>query len=133
MQIREGNNIIQAVATLDNKVDTMAWTVMVNNGIASFPPGQGLHYLSQLRLEHLIEVEAGWTKISYLDFVTRKEFREPVKYDYTLTFVGNEYSKTAIPLPEGLDVKIEPSSFVGAPFGSAISARSGVTGFATAG
>jgi hypothetical protein len=115
LQIREGNNIIQAVAMLDNQLDTMSWTVMVDKGNVIFPPGQGLHYLSQLRLEHLIEVESGWTKINYIDFETRKEFRETVKYAYTLTFVGKEYSKTAMTLPEGLNVTIKPPWFIGCP------------------
>ena len=115
IQLREGNNIIQAVATLDNQVDTMSWTIIVDNGNITFPPGQGLSYLSELRLEHVIEVNAGWTKINYVDFETRKEFREPVKYAYTLTFVGKEYSKITIPLPEGLDVTIKPPWFIGCP------------------
>lgn len=115
VQFREGNNIIQAVAMLDDQVDTMGWTVMVDDGIISFPPGQGLHYLSELRLEHLIEVNAGWTKISYIDFETRKEFREPVKYAYAITFVGKEYSEITIPLPEGLEVTIKPPWFIGCP------------------
>jgi len=113
--LREGNNIIRAEATLNGQTDSMAWTLLVENGIVSPPPGQGLGNFSVLRHEHLVEMKRGDKITIDVTLETRKEFRGKEEIIYSIYPVANEYSEDEIPINNGMEIKIDPSSFIACP------------------
>jgi len=111
----EGNNVIQAVATLNNKTDSIARTILVENGIITFPPGQGIEYVSILRMEHIVVIDRGDKATIDVTLETRKEFRRNEEINYSIYPVTKEYSEDEIPITNGMEIKIDPSNFIACP------------------
>lgn len=111
----EGNNIIQAIATLNDKTDSIAETVLVENGIITFPPGQGIQYVSILRMENIVAMERGDKATVDVTLETRKDFRDKVEINYLIYPVANEYSEDEITIAKGMEITIDPSSFIACP------------------
>lgn len=114
VQFKEGINAVEAVATLGEQTDSERYHLDVcREGIFGFPH-EGF-YQSILIFDRVIEMKAGETKILDVTFDVGKEIRQSEEFTYTISFVGKVYSEIAIPIPEGLDVIIEPSHFIGCP------------------
>lgn len=115
VQLKEGWNVVKAVAVLGEQTDSMDYQLTVYSEGISVSPHEELGYQSILMFDRVVEMKAGDTKIIDVMFDVRKEIMQPEEFTYTISFVGKEYSESAIPMPEGLDVIIEPSHFIGCP------------------
>lgn len=113
--LKEGNNIITAVAILGDQTDSVSETVLVTATDMTLPPGQGLAYLSMLLFEQSVEIKAGESKTTIITFESRKSIRQPEEVVYQIQMVASEYSKTVLPFPKGLNLTIAPSRFMACP------------------
>jgi heat shock protein HslJ len=119
IQLKEGSNSIQAVATLGEKTDEVTYIVGVGEDGKMFAvPGLGsggLRYQWQVMLTDSLELEADQTILTILTLEVRKSIRESETFTYTIHRVEGEYSENEIPVPEGMEVEISPSQFTVCP------------------
>lgn len=105
----EGSNSIKAVATLGDERDEVFILYMVENGYPNPVPGYSHFFASSLKYEHEITIKAGETGTIDVLLETRKS--GPGEYSGKPFYVSREYSKDALPMPEGLEVSLEPARF----------------------
>ncbi len=120
IQLKEDSNSIQAVATLGEMTDEITYAVGVNEDGRMYPipglGGGGPRYQSRVNYEESLELQAGETISTVLALDVRKDIRERETFTYTIHYVAGEYSdEGALPLPEGMEVTIEPLQFTVCP------------------
>ncbi len=109
VQLVEGSNSVKAVATLGNERDEVYILYAVENGDPNPVPGYSHFFASSLKHEHEITIKAGETGTIDVLLETRKS--GPGEYSGKLFYVSRVYSIDALPMPEGLEVSLEPARF----------------------
>lgn len=112
-KLKEGSNSIKAVATLGDEQDEVYILFMVENGYPNPVPGYSIFFHASLDYEHKIILKAGETKRLPLTLKTKKD--GPGRFSGRLVRVDREYGLIPQPMPEGLDVYLEPSEFLAYP------------------
>jgi len=80
------------------------------------PPGRFITQLSQTFFEDSAQLKAGETKSLDVLLSTKKDFGPgPHEVSYTLFRVARGCGADEIPMPEGLEVSIEPTKFMAYP------------------
>jgi len=118
VQLQEGNNTIEAVATLGEERDDSAYDIILNpEGQIISPPGGGggTRYLSRILHDQSIQVEAGEQKTIDVALEVRKGIPDTTGFSYKLSMVIAEYDENIMPSLEGLGIYIEPTSFTAYP------------------
>ncbi len=77
------------------------------------PPGKALLEAARIALDDSIELKAGETKVLDVTLETLKH--GPGEVSYKIFRVAREYGKDEIPMPEGLEVSMEPTKFMAYP------------------
>ncbi len=112
-KLKEGSSSITAVATVGDERDEVYISFMVENGYPSPVPGYSIFFHASLDYEHKIILKAGETKQLPLTLKTRKD--GPGRFSGRLVHVDREYGLIPQPMPEGLDVYLEPPEFIAYP------------------
>jgi len=77
------------------------------------PPGKSLLEAARIEFDDFVKLKAGETKSLDVTLETLKH--GPGEVAYTISRVAKEYDEDKLPMPEGLDVSIEPSKFTAYP------------------
>ncbi len=112
-KLKEGSNSIKAIATLGDEQDEVYILFMVENGVLGYVPGYSIFFTASLDYEHKITLKAGETKQLPLTLKTKKE--GPGGFSGRLVHVDREYGLIPQPMPEGLDIYLEPPEFIAYP------------------
>jgi len=105
----EGSNSIETVATLGDEQDEAFILYAVENGNPMRAPGYSHWFGTQMRYDDSVALEVGGTKLIDVRLETRKD--GPGEYSGKLFYVSRESSEDELPMPEGLEVSLEPSRF----------------------
>jgi len=116
VQLAVGSNGIEAVATLGEQTDSWTIGIIVSpEGWLQYPPGGagGPRYLSELFHDDSTTLGPGETKLLDVTLDVKKPHGGPGprEISYTLFRVAREYGEDEIPMPEGLEVSVEPTRF----------------------
>ena len=111
INLHQGNNIIQAVATLDDQMDTDQWTILVENGIIGFPPGQGMGRYTEIDFIHSVQIGVDQLGVLNINAEIRKDIWKPGYISFYIFRVEAVYKENEIALPEGMTISIEPAEF----------------------
>jgi hypothetical protein len=76
-------------------------------------PGKSLLESARLLYADSVELEAGETKSIDVTLDTRKD--GPGEFSYQVFRVDREYGEVRLPLPDGLEISVEPPSFTANP------------------
>jgi len=109
----EGSNSITAVATLGDERDEVYILFAVENGTPGPVPGYSHFFAGRERHESEIAIKAGDTGTIDVFYETRKS--GPGEYSGKVFYVSGEYSVEALPMPQGLEVSLEPNNFTTYP------------------
>jgi len=109
----EGSNSITAVATLGDERDEVYILYWVENGYPISAPGYSHFFATREKYEQEITIKAG--EIGTIDILLETRKSGPGEYSGKAFYVSGEYSKEALPMPEGLEVSLEPARFKTCP------------------
>ena len=84
-----------------------------NNNLREVPPGKSLLEMARFMTPDMVELSVGETKEFNITAETRKN--GPGEVTYSFFRVKRVYSDGEIPMPDGLNVSIEPSTFMAYP------------------
>ena len=113
VQLNVDTNGIEAAATLNWKEDRMSYLIGLSpEGKLFHIPGWIIFYTSMNTMyDHEIQLKAGEIKSVDVNLEVRKSISEPRGFYYNIYRVGGEYRENELPMPEGLEISIEPSRF----------------------
>ena len=113
VQLKEGSKGVEAVATLDGKEDSMSYLIGLSpEGKILRVPGWSIFYMSKGHYENDVQLKAGETKSLDFTLYTKNDIRWPSQFSYEIYKVGGEYEEDKLPMPDGLEMFMEPSSFM---------------------
>lgn len=125
IQLKEGSNSIQAVATLEEKTDEITYLVGVTEeGRMYAVPGLGsggTRYISRVLYENSVELKTGETIVMPLTLEVKKDITGAELFTYTISRTSGEYAEDTLAMPDGLEVSIEPSELTVCPNTTSIS------------
>jgi len=111
IKLEEGNNIVHAVATLGDESDGSQWTLLLENGVIRYPPGQNLGDNSRFVFDSAITMRVGHTAVIDIDADIGKDIQKPSNFRFSICRVGAEYHEVEIAMAEGMNASIEPAGF----------------------
>ncbi len=115
IQLKEGSNSIQALATLGEQTDEITYLVGVTSEGKMFAvPGLGSggpRYHSWVSLDHAVELKPGETQSSEITLEVKKDIQEPDSFDFNIFRVSGEFSQLPLPDEMKLEMIIEPADF----------------------
>ena len=117
VQLNENSKGVKAVATLDGKEDSMSYYLigLSPEGRLGPVPGWRIFYMSKGHHENDVQLKAGETKSLDFTLETKNDIRWPSQFSYEIYKVGGEYEEDKLPMPDGLEMFMEPSSFMAYP------------------
>lgn len=116
VQLNENSKGVKAVATLDGKEDSMSYLIGLSpEGRLLHVPGWRYFYMSKGHYDHDVQLKAGETKSLDFTLETKNDIRWPSQFSYEIYKVGGEYEEDKLPMPDGLEMFMEPSSFMAYP------------------
>jgi len=117
VQLNENSKGVKAVATLDGKEDSMSYLLigLSPEGRLGPVPGWHIFYMSKGHHEDDVQLKAGETKSLDFTLETKNDIRWPSQFSYEFYKVGGEYEEDKLPMPDGLEMFMEPSSFMAYP------------------
>jgi nitrogen fixation protein FixH len=107
--LNEGSSKVEAVATLGGERDEVYILYMVENGILGHVPGYSHFFAAREKYEQEITITAG--EKGSIDILLETRKSGPGEYSGKAFYVSGEYSKEALPMPEELEVSLEPNNF----------------------
>lgn len=116
VKLKEDTKRIEAVATLDGQEDRMFYLIGLSpEGQLLHVPGWRIFYMSKGHYDHDVQLKAGETKLLDFTLETKNDIRWPSQFSYEIYKVGGEYEEDKLPMPDGLEMFMEPSSFMAYP------------------
>lgn len=116
VQLKENSKGVEAVATLDGQEDKMFYLIGLSpEGQLLHVPGWRYFYMSKGHYENDVQLKAGETKSLDFTLETKNDIRWPSQFSYEIYKVGGEYEEDKLPMPDGLEMFMEPSSFMAYP------------------
>jgi len=127
VQLKEGFNNIETIATLDEEVDSVVYHAIITpDGGWTYPPGGagGSRYLSSVSHDNLVTLKAGETGQLSTVLDVQKGIQSKADFTYRVVRVAQEYPQILDPngsgldevlMPEGMKVNVEPSGFAAYP------------------
>ena len=116
VQLKEGARGVEAVATLDGREDRMFYLIGLSpEGRLLHVPGWRYFYMSKGHYEDDVQLKAGETKSLDFTLETKNDIHWPSQFSYEIYKVGGEYEEDKLPMPDGLEMFMEPSSFMAYP------------------
>jgi len=122
IRLKEGSNSIQAVATLGEQTDEITYLIGVTSEGKMFAvPGLGSggpRYHSRVSFANSVELKPGEIKSLAVTLDVKKDIHEPGSFSFNIFRVSEEFSQLPLPdemkqsLPSGLEILIEPASFM---------------------
>jgi len=108
----EGNNIIEATASFYGSEDTSKYTILVEDGTLTYPPGQGSDYFPYWDIKQSISVNPGQSIAIETNYHSEKSIQGEIPQNTTFKFqaVVKEYSLESVLLPAGINISLTPST-----------------------
>lgn len=113
VQLTVDYHSITAVVELNGVEDSYSYLILVSSeGHLNPVPGWRSFYMGRTIYENKIQLEAGEVKSFDVKKEIRKNVMVPTDFNWDICAVGGEYQDDEIPAPKGLEVSIEPASFI---------------------
>jgi len=111
IQLSEGYNNVEVAAVLGKERDVMRYIITVTSeGKLIWPPPTGV--LSKLEGFGDVTLKAGEAVSRDITLQVRKDVRGRTRFHHRISRVSEKYGHNELPIPEGLEVSVEPSGFM---------------------